>query len=74
MRFLGFGPNWPGFLLDRLGGALLLTGGYFVSRYGLYPAAVTSISTLNSGLAKPETIISVEAGAGSENNRSRTAI
>jgi len=33
-----------------------------------------SISTLNSGRAKPDTIISVEAGAGSAKSRSRTAM
>jgi transposase len=37
-------------------------------------AAMTSTSTLNSGRAKPETIISVEAGGGSETSRSRTAM
>ena len=38
------------------------------------PAAMTSTSTLNSGRAKPETIISVEAGGGSPTSRSRTAM
>ncbi len=38
------------------------------------PTAIASISTLNSGRAKPETIISVEAGSGSVKSRSRTAM
>src|SRR4051812_48052219 len=39
-----------------------------------HPAAIASTSTLNSGRAKPDTIISVEAGAGLANKRSRTSI
>jgi ribosomal-protein-alanine acetyltransferase len=37
-------------------------------------AAITSTSTLNSGRAKPETIISVEAGGGAATKRSRTTM
>lgn len=37
-------------------------------------AAITSTSTLNSGRAKPETIIRVEAGGGAATKRSRTAM